>query len=187
METGREKVCTICGTLNDERSLMCVRCGKALEISEEKKYQTFKNKMINEKLFLFLFAVLFLLYSFGVVFYVGPWFYDKLIWLGEKYIFNLFENSDVIFLSLEVIYTLFLCLVNYIAIAAILYSVIGSKLMKKSKLNGSCIFIFIYMILNFMLMTLYKNKFDYILIIKHFMSVIVMFPYIKEKILKRSI
>ena len=183
MNTGQEKICTKCGSLNDERSLVCVRCGETLEMSEEKKYKTFKNKLINEKLFLFLFIVLFLLYSFGLFFYIGPWFYNKLIWIGEKYLFSLFENLDLIFLSFEVIYTLFLGLINYIAIAIIIYSIINSKLMKKSKLNSTCII----MTLTFIGMSIYKHNFDYVIIIESFMSLIITFPYIKRQILKRSV
>jgi len=187
MNTGSEKVCRRCGALNDERSLVCVRCGEMLEISEEKKYEVFKDKMLSEKWFLFLFTILFLIYSFGAIFYIGPWLYNRLICLGEKYIFNLFEKLDLIFLSLEVLYTLFLSVVNYIAIAIILYSAISSKVMKRDKLNRTCIATYIFMILCFIIMTIYKHKFNYVIIIEHFMSIIIAFPYIKRIILKRSI
>lgn len=187
MEDAHEKVCRRCGALNDERSLMCVRCGETLEMTEEKKYEVFKGKMLSSKLFLFLFAVSFIVYSFGVIFYGFPWIYDKLLWLGETYIFNLYEELNILYIMLEVLYTTIVFVFNYATIAIILYSVIGSRLMKKSKLNGTCTFVFIYMILSFILMTIYKHKLDYIIIIEHFMSIIITFPYIKMKILRRSI
>ena len=186
MEIGHEKVCTRCGTLNDERSLMCVRCGETLEMSEENRYKTFKGKMLNEKLFLFLFMILFLFYSSGMIFYVSPWLQNQLLLLSEKYLIGVFGNSYWILVSLEIIYTIFLSVANYIAIAIILYSVLGTKLMKKSQLNSSCIIIYVFMILSFMIMSIYQHKLNYTIIIEHFMSLIMTFSYIKMKILKRS-
>lgn len=187
METGNEKVCAKCGTLNDERSLMCVRCGQTLEVSEEKKYEMFKDKVLSEKLLVFLFVILFTTYSFGVIFYAFPWIHSKLLWFAETYIFNLFESLDLIYIMIEVLYSLLALLINYAVIAIIMYSIIGSKLTKSSKVNGTCIFIYVYMVLSFILMTIYKHKIDYVIIIEHFMSIIILFPYIKEKIIKRSI
>lgn len=187
METGSEKVCRRCGTLNDSRSLMCVRCGESLEISEEKKYEMFKDKILSEKLLVFLFVILFTVYSFGVIFYAFPWVYDKLLWLIETYVLKLSEGLDLIYVMMEVLYSSIILLINYAVVAIILYSIIGSKLTKKSKLNGTCIFVFIYMILIFILMTIYKHNLDYVIIIEHFMSIIMTFPYIKGRIIKRSI
>ena len=47
MENGTEKVCRRCGTLNDARSLMCVRCGSGLDVTEEQKYNMFKGNLIS--------------------------------------------------------------------------------------------------------------------------------------------
>jgi len=187
METGNEKVCRRCGTLNDERSLMCVRCGETLEMSEEKKSEIFKGRILSEKTLIFLFVILFTAYSFGAIFYVFPWIYNKLIWVIETYMFNLFKKFDLIYIIIEVLYSLIIFLINYIAVAIILYYIVGSKLTKKSKLNGTCVFIFLYMILCFILMTIYKHKIDYVIMIEHLMSVIITFPYIKRRVIKRSI
>jgi len=187
METGNEKVCRRCGTLNDARSSMCVRCGETLEMPEEKKYELFKDKIISEKLLVFLFIILFTAYSFGAVFYAFPWVYNKLLWLVETYLFKTLGKLDLIYIMIEVLYALIVFLVNYAMVAIFLNSIIGLKLTKKRKLNGTCVVMFVYMILIFISMTIYKHKIDYLIIIEHFVSILMTFPYIKGRIIKRSI
>lgn len=187
MEPGFEKVCTKCGTLNDSRTLMCIRCGANLEMSAENKYAMFKGKMINETWFLILFAFIFGAYAFGTVVYVFPWIHDKLVWLCDEYVFNFYGKSDIIYIALEVIYSLIICLLNYATIAIILYSMLSSKFMKRSKFNILSVLMFCFIVLSFLGLTIYKHGLNIVIIIEHLISVLFVFPYIKGRLLKRSI
>lgn len=186
MENGREKVCRRCGTLNDERQMMCVRCGEMLEVTEEKKYSLLKERMMSEKLLVFLFIILFAAYSYGIIFYAFPWIHEKLLLLGDTFIFEFYNNPKLTYIVTETIYTLCLYCSNFIAIFLIIETVINTKLIKRRKVNGTCTFIFFIILLCFGLMIIYKYKFDYVIIIEYLVSIIFLFPYIKKKIYKKS-
>lgn len=187
MDNDHEKVCRRCGTLNDERSLMCMRCGDMLDVSEEKKYAIFKGKMISEKLFLFLFIILFVAYSFGMIFYAAPCLYEKIVLFGNEYVFNFYHNPILTKIVSEVIYTICLLLINLIFVSLIIDIVINAKLIKRNKVTSTCVVMFIAMTLSFISLTIYKYKFNYVIILEHFASLIVAYPYISRKVFKRSV
>lgn len=186
METGNEKVCRRCGTLNDERQMMCVRCGEVLEVTEEKKYSILKERMMSEKLLVFLFIILFAAYSYGIIFYAFPWVYEKLLLLGDTFIFEFYNNPKLTNIVIETIYTLCLYCSNYMVVFLILEIVINTKLIKRGKVNGTCVSIYFLMLLCFISMVVYKYNFNYVIIIEYLVSIIFLFSYIKKKILKRS-
>ena len=187
VETGNEIVCRRCGTLNDERSLMCMRCGEMLEMTEEKKYEIFKGKMMSEKTLIFLFIILFTAYSFGIIFHAAPWIYSKLLSFGQTYIFNFYNNANLTYITLETMYTIFLVIINSIMFSLLIDIIINSKLIKRLTANSTCIIIFIYMILCFVSMTIYKHNLNYVIILEHLVSIIIIFPYVRKKIFRRSI
>lgn len=187
MENGTEKVCRRCGTLNDGRSLMCMRCGGMLEVTEEEKYGMFKGRLISGKMLSFLFVILFTAYLFGAIFYAGPWIDNKLLLFGETFIFDFYNNIDLTYITLEAIYTVCIFLMNSIAVSLIFYIISNSKVLKKVQVNPTRIFIYAYMLISVVLITVYKHQIDYVIILEHLVSIIIIFPYIKRKLFEKSV
>ena len=187
MVNGTEKVCRRCGTLNDSRSLMCMRCGGMLEVTEEEKYGMFKGRLISGKVLSFLFAILFAAYSFGIIFFGLPFVKDKLFLLKDTFIFDFYNNANLAYIALESIYTVCVFLINFIAVALIFYVIGNMKVIKKVQVTRIRVFIYLYMLVCMALITICKYGFDYVIILEHLASIIVIFPYIKRKLLKKSV
>jgi len=180
------KVCRRCGTLNDPRSLMCVRCGSGLENAEEQKYEILKHRLISGVTVVFLFILLFSAYSYGMFFYVMPWIKSKLLLFGETFIFEYYNNPTVTYVALETIYTLCLYFINYFIVVILLEMIIGSKIVKIGSVRKTNLFICLFMLISVVGLTYCKYELDYVVIIEHLVSIIVIMPYIKKKLLKRS-
>jgi len=179
-------VCRRCGTLNDSRSLMCVRCGNGLENTEEKKYEILKNRLISGVIVAFLFVLLFLACLYGVIFYVMPWIEGKLILFGESFVFEYYNNPTLTYVVLEAIYTLTLSMINYFTTIILLEIIIGSKILKANSVRKTNLFICLLVLTGAIGMTYYKYGLDYVVMIEHLVSVIVIMSYIKKKLFKRS-
>lgn len=186
METGNEKVCKRCATLNDSRSLVCVRCGNELDETGEQKYDILKKRMMPSTLFVILFSIIFAICSYGLVFYVGPWFYDKFSSLGQTFIFDFYNNPKLMFLLIELAFTISISIINYVVVVLILEVVIGSKLLKKSKTTITTLSVYIFMLLIIGGMIIKKYSSIDIALLEYLISTVMVFPYIKKKILKRS-
>lgn len=187
MQNDVEKVCRRCGTLNDERSLMCVRCGGMLDVAEEQKYDLFKGRLISGKSLSFFFVVLFTMYLFGMVFYGGPWLEGKLLLFWEKYMLPFYNNANLTYITFETVYTIVILLINSIAVSLIMYMLTSTKLLRKYDTNSTRIFICIYVLVSAVLMTVLKHQLNYIIILEHLISVILILPRINKRILKISI
>ena len=181
-----EKVCRRCGTLNDSRSLMCVRCGAGLEISEEEKYEILKGRLASGLKIFLLFAIFFGAYIYGMLSYITPWFDDKLLLLGESFVFEFYNNETLTYIILEVIYTLCLSLVNFVTVVLLLEMIINNKLLRINRVNIIYWFISLFVLLETGILTYYLHGSNYIIIIEHLVSVAVTIPYIKKKLHKRS-
>ena len=187
METGTEKVCTRCGTLNNDKSLMCIRCGNSLEISEEKRRSIFKGKVRNEKLLGFIYIALFTVYLNLSVFYIGPWIANKVLGLSDIYVFEFYNNQMLTYVVLQTIFTIALFIINFIITYIILDIIFNKNFIKREKANSLCIFIYLYTTLSVALITYYKFNLNCDIMLEYLISFIAIFPYIRKKIFKRII
>ena len=183
IEENQTKVCRRCATLNDSRSLMCVRCGGSLEITDEQKAEILKGRKISNFWFSILFVVLFTIYFYGIIFYVGPWFKEILQKFGESFIFDFYNNQTLTNITIEVIYVLCLLLLNSLVTILSLEVMVNNKLFDKNRINITSGFIFLYLFIGIPFLTYYKYGYDTVIIIEHLVGVIPVFSKVRKKLL----
>ncbi|MBE6144218.1 MAG: hypothetical protein E7169_01440 [Firmicutes bacterium] len=182
-----EIVCQRCGTLNNEKGIMCMRCGEKLETDAATKLDKFKGRIISEKLVAFLYIIIFTAYLYFINFYFSPWFNSGLFKFGNSFIFEYYNDPNLTNITLHVIYVMVLFIINYIATIVILELILRNKLIKREKVNMFCFSVGIYIFISVAFVTFIKFKFEYIYILKHLISFMAICPYINRKMMKRSI
>jgi len=181
-----DKVCRSCGTLNDARNNLCIRCGESLEIDENKIYQNFHIKAISNKVLFIVFALIFTIFWYALIFYACPWLNGLLVGYVKDFIFKALNNRMVTNLILYGVYTLSLYIVNYIVIMITLDSILNRKVIKKETINALSLLIFTYMFASVTIMTLINFK-SYIFVLAHLIVLLFMLPNIKIKLVKKTI
>lgn len=182
-----EIVCKKCGTLNPPQSIMCIRCGQFLETEKVKKYQNMKGKLVSGSKIVIMYVLLFIIYIISLVYIISPFITKMLEQFGNSYIFEFYNNSDLTKTALETIYTIIVFLVNYIFIAIILEIIMHNKVIEFKRIKNVSFSIYFLTIISFLTITYLKFDLNSLLMLEHVISAIIVFPYIKRKLLKKCI
>ena len=184
---GNEKVCRKCGTLNNEKSMVCIRCGENLEIKEEDQYKLFKGKICSEKILSALYIILFSGYSYLVIYYVFPFLYEFLVNFSKSYIFDFYNNNLVTKITIETMFLTGMYLINFLVISIILDIIFNKRFIKRDKANSMSLILYFFKIILIAGLLFYKYQNPNIMMLEILISFLSIFPYIKRKIFKSSV
>ena len=184
---GNEKVCRRCGTLNNEKSTVCIRCGFNLEITEEEQKKIFSGKVCSEKVSALFYIILFSGYLYSVIYYIFPLFYELLEKFSKSYIFEFYNNNLVTEIAIEVMFLTGMYIINFLAISVILDVIFNKRFIKREKANTMSLILYFFKTFLIGGLLFYKYKSPNMIMLEILISFLFVFPYIKRKIFKSSV
>ena len=184
---GNEKVCRRCGTLNNEKAMVCIRCGENLEIKEEDQYKLFKGKVCSEKVLSLFYIILFSGYLYSAIYYIFPWFYEMLGNFSESYIFEFYNNNLVTEIAVEAMFLIGMYIINFLAISVILDVIFNKRFIKRDKVNSMSLILYFFKTILIAGLLSYKYPNPSMMMLEILIGFLSIFPYIKRKIFKSSV
>lgn len=180
-----EIICQKCGTSNDEKSMMCMRCGQILETDATQKYSSIKGNLTSGTLLSVFYILLFTAYLCLLIFLVVPFGNDLLVQLENSFVFEFYNNATLTKIAIETIYTMSMFVLNYIFIAIILEIITHNKMVDLKSVKSFTIITSIYAVISIVVITYLTSGLNYLLLGEHLLSFVAIFPYVKRKMLKR--
>ena len=184
---GNEKVCRRCGTLNNEKSTVCIRCGFNLELNEEEQKKIFNGKVCSEKVLSLFYIILFSGYLYSVIYYIFPFLYEILESFSKSYIFEFYNNNLVTEIAVEAMFLTGMYVINFLAISVMLDIIFNKRFIKRDKANTMSLILYFFKIILIAGLLFYKYQNPSMMMLEILVGFLVVFPYIKRKIFKSSV
>lgn len=180
-----EIVCPKCGTSNDEKSMMCMRCGQILETNSTKESENVKGNLTSSIGLAIVYILLFTGYLCALIFLAVPFGNELLLKLENSFVFEFYNNATLTKIAIGTIYTMGMFLINYIFIALILEIITHNKLVDLKGVKSFTIITSIYAVISMVVITYLTSGLNFLLLGEHLLSLVTIFPYVKRKMLKR--
>lgn len=180
-----EIICPKCGTSNDEKGMMCMRCGQILETEKTKESESAKGNFASSTVLAIIYILLFTGYLCALIFLAVPFGNELLLKLENSFVFEFYNNATLTKIAIETIYTVGMFLLNYIFIAIILEIITHNKMVDLKGVKTFTIITSIYAVVSMVIITYLTSGLNYLLLGEHLLSLVTIFPYVKRKMLKR--
>lgn len=178
-----ELVCKKCGTVNNDKSIICMRCGSSLDTDKVTEYINIKGKTVKAKSIVLPFIIIYTLYAVLSVL-LSSYLISFLDNFRNSFIFEFYNIPLLTEFVINGIYVAILFILNLVVTVVSLELISTQKFIELKHVKMCYRVICGYMIIALFIITIIKYRLDIIILLEHLISLVPVFPYIKRKCLK---
>lgn len=179
-----ELVCKKCGTVNKDKSIICMRCGSTLDTDKVTEYINIKGKTVSGISIILPFIIIYTAYLVLSIVLFAPYLNNLLFNFRSSFIFEFYNLPILTEFIINGIYIATLFIINLMVVMLTLELISTKKLIELKRVKKCYIVMWGYLITASLLITAIKYKFDLSFLLKHLISILPILPYIKRKCLK---